>query len=335
MPLHYPRPCSLAYQTILQPIQEICLIAGIRYVIRLADQEIDRIIWVDFFVYPPPTAITWHVCSQVLENIADPSHIPWAHHNYQGSRDDSVPLNLTSVPGSALNQSGASFYQEDRTMNQFRSGHLHFRPPYTIHYELTVTSNITVAMIPTRPGWSRSIIFGPDRSAKIDTAKAVSPRAKIFYAIPVWMNHILSSRFLDTDLSFLHWQEQERFRRDKEGGSSSYFMPAESDAAVLAVRRWVQTYAHIPQPLPPPIRDRRVLLDHWTQHCDQCQYCSKAADDMKLWRRNACIVLSVSLLLNDFIAARVAAVGCICFLGAVSKLEELMMTGDFEGYKNE
>ena len=62
----------------------------------------------------------------------------------------------------------------------------------------------TQVCVPTQPGWSRAIIFGGSRDKKA----ATSPVAKLFATLPVWLLHIFSNRFLDSDLAFLHYQEQ-------------------------------------------------------------------------------------------------------------------------------
>ena len=89
------------------------------------------------------------------------------------------------------------------------------------------TFNLTVVCIPTAPGWSRAIIYGgakpttkAERKAQAEAdaaagrpAQAVRPSsmaAKVFKALPVWLVHLLSNRFLDSDLAFLHYQARAR-----------------------------------------------------------------------------------------------------------------------------
>jgi len=31
----------------------------------------------------------------LVENVVDPSHVPFAHHNVQGKREQAMPLNIT------------------------------------------------------------------------------------------------------------------------------------------------------------------------------------------------------------------------------------------------
>merc|ERR1712166_238216 len=61
----------------------------------------------------------------------------------------------------------------------------------------------------------------------------------LFSIIPVWAIHLLSNKFLDSDLAFLHYQEQERLRHIQDGrydgGSNRYYMPAQSDRCISAL----------------------------------------------------------------------------------------------------
>ena len=49
----------------------------------------------------------------LVENLIDPSHVPFAHHGLQGKREDAIPINMT-VPES-LGEEGFRFEWQDRT----------------------------------------------------------------------------------------------------------------------------------------------------------------------------------------------------------------------------
>jgi nitrite reductase/ring-hydroxylating ferredoxin subunit len=108
----------------------------------------------------------------LLENIVDPSHVPFAHHGLQGTRADAIPVNLTI--SSNITASGFTFDFADRTGKRVRRGTGEFRAPYVIQYNTkfdvptavkgakasprTVDPgvfNLTVICTPSRPGWSR------------------------------------------------------------------------------------------------------------------------------------------------------------------------------------
>lgn len=234
-------------------------------------------------------------------------------------------------------------------MGLVRHGSAVFRPPYLIQYEAEFEPkptdspddpprlfNLTAVMIPLKPGWSRIILFGTQSaSKKADetepyTIKKRRPPLvfKIFELLPIWMLHQFSNRFLDSDLAFLHYQEQERQRR-------GYFMPSQSDRCITALRNWIQTYAHIPGPLPPPITDRNVLFNRWKQHSDQCRHCNKAMRGIQKWRTNSYRVLGASILLSTkFALARVAVVVSLFLLRILATFEKSLQVGEFRHYES-
>jgi hypothetical protein len=274
-------------------------------------------------------------------------------------------------------EQGFDFTFQDRVTGMMRNGYAQFRAPYVISYAgefsrpntdqiEAVSFNLTVLMSPIKPGWSRTIIYsgpGPKkkpsslasgndvaRGTKPKTLTSRSLRFKIFSLLPTWLIHQLSNRFLDSDLAFLHYQEQERLVKRKVD-SDGYCMPAPADRGVAAVRRWVQKYAHIPtmetvlgksrtaeqqsQLLPSSPTDRTVLFDHLTQHTDQCKHCSKALNGVKKWRRNTCLVMGAGVLLGKFLAARLVVVACLALLRLLAKAEKSFMKGSFDHYKNQ
>jgi hypothetical protein len=253
-----------------------------------------------------------------------------------------------------LSKDGFEFGFEDRTRGMRRAGKGIFRAPFVIQYDADfeqtpkeIAANATAKQftlssicIPTKPGWSRTIIYGgtdnkqKDKVAKKDKTKKdkVPLIFKVFRLLPTWVVHQLSNRFLDSDLAFLHFQEQERERRgvDLDG----YFMPAQADRCVVAQRKWVTKFAHIPGPLPASISDKSVLFDRWSQHTDHCRHCSAAAKGVKKWRKNTYRVLGVSILLLKFMSARVAVVGCMVMLRVLAAIEPSFTVGGFKHYEN-
>lgn len=283
----------------------------------------------------------------LLENIVDPSHVPWAHHGLQGKRSDAIALNMTTPSG--VSDQGFSFDFADRTMGRRRQGTGIFRAPFVIQYaaefetgskpeETPPVFNLTTVMLPTKPGWSRIIIFG-GQTRRADEGKPRAERrkktlfAKVFSILPTWLLHQFSNRFLDSDLAFLHYQEQERQRRqvDVEG----YFMPASADRCVAGLRKWVTTYAHIPSPLPPPMTDRNELFNRWRQHSDHCRHCRAAAQSIQVWRKRSYLALGAAILLSRFLMARLAAVAALVVLRTLAGLEPSLRVGDFKHYEND
>ena len=159
----------------------------------------------------------------LMENLLDPAHVPFAHHGLQGTRDDAIPINMT-VP-SDVTPYGFRMEFEDRTMKNLRKGFGELRAPYMLHYEGyyydedgsrkedATPFRLSTVCIPIRPGWSRVIIVpgglgggDDDDDGKDKDGNKPSLVSKIFKAIPPWIVHVLNSRFLDSDLAFLHYQ---------------------------------------------------------------------------------------------------------------------------------
>lgn len=302
----------------------------------------------------------------LLENIVDPSHVPWAHHGLQGKRTDAVPINMTLT--SPVNETGFAFEFGDRTMGMRRQASGEFRAPFVIQYmgeyEPKVDNskkkkkkqkaseekappkffNLTTVLIPTKPGWSRIIIFGSqqvkDENSVQDSAQKETPIAKIFRKLPGWLVHILSDRFLDSDLAFLHYQDRERPRRaggtnSTAGGTFGYFMPAPADRCIVALRNWVHDYAFILGPLPLLETNRKVLFDRWAQHSDQCKHCHAAVTGLKTWRNRTFMVLSACIVFYKFLVARLGIVACLLMLRTYNLIEQSLKEGEFKHYEND
>jgi phenylpropionate dioxygenase-like ring-hydroxylating dioxygenase large terminal subunit len=313
----------------------------------------------------------------LLENIVDPSHIPFAHHGLQGTRNDAIPINMTTPK--ALGEHGFRFEWQDRTMGKRRGGTGNFRAPYVVSYNAEYETggppfNLTVVCIPTAPGYSRAIVFAggggksktdeadsnADSTAKASPAEAspaedknspslASTRSvsmnersrssgvagKIFKLLPPWVLHVASNRFLDSDLAFLHYQEQTLRSRGAtpDGAASEYFMPAPADRCIAALRSWIKQYAHVLGPLPPAEYRRSVLFDRWTQHTSHCKHCQAAVDGLQVWRKNTLIVLALSLIGGSFWwGANIVSVLCIGMLSLYLLIEQQFKDSDYKHY---
>eukprot|EP00977_Amphora_coffeiformis_P000887 scaffold190_cov171-Amphora_coffeaeformis.AAC.12 len=286
----------------------------------------------------------------LMENLLDPAHVPFAHHGLQGTRDDAIPINMT-VP-SDVTPYGFRMEFEDRTMKNLRKGFGELRAPYMLHYEGyyydedgnrkedKTPFRLSTVCIPIRPGWSRIIIvpggFGGDDEGKDKDGKKPSLVSKIFKAIPPWIVHVLNSRFLDSDLAFLHYQEREARARAPDRVADAYFMPAPADRCIAATRTWIRTYARAweSQPLPESPTNRDELFDRYGQHVSICRHCQKALEGLKTWKRNSYVVLAVSIVvLNLTPVATVTAAGSLLMLPLLNAVERSVTQGGYDHYK--
>jgi hypothetical protein len=151
----------------------------------------------------------------------------------------------------------------------------------------------------------------------------------IFGLLPVWFLHQLSNRFLDSDLAFLHYQEQERKR------SASYYMPAPSDRCITALRSWIPKYTDMDKEVIPPPLPRSEMFDRWSQHTSKCVHCLQGLKTLAKVRRSAYGILAISVLGFKYKIAKVATLLCLGIIRSVSKLERTFKEGEFKHYQNE
>jgi hypothetical protein len=239
-------------------------------------------------------------------------------------------------------EGGFFFEWEDRTMGMMRSGSGEFRAPFLVNYDGNFKTKeerkfkLSALCIPIKPGWSRGIIItrraGDGNDEKTTEKKKKQKKSLLaiaFSVLPVWAVHQLSNRFLDSDLAFLHFQEQERGRR------ADYFMPAPADRCISALRQWITTYTslNVTQPLPPSL-PRQVMFDRWSQHTSHCKHCQAGLKSLKKYRKSTYAALSLSVLGINFRLAKVSTLICLGILKMIHTLEKSFRDGEFKHYEN-
>jgi pheophorbide a oxygenase len=276
--------------------------------------------------------------ASLVENLVDPSHVPFAHHGMQGKRTDAIAINMTKPVDKG--EEGFSFEWEDRTMGMMRGGGGQFRAPFIIDYDASFKSEnprpfkLSALSIPTKSGWSRAIVIGSTIKDDKKVNEEVGEKKEkfsliraIFSKLPVWMLHQLSNRFLDSDLAFLHFQERERERRP------AYFMPTQADRCIEALLKWIPKYTDILEPLPPAL-PRSQMFDRWTQHTSHCKHCQTGLRTIKKWRRSAYAVLAISVFGFHLRIAKLSTLLCFGMLRLIHKLEKGFREGEFKHYEN-
>lgn len=273
----------------------------------------------------------------LVENLIDPSHVPFAHHGLQGKRTDAIPINMTFpiVKG----EEGFTFNWEDRTMGLMRAGEGGFRAPYLVWYDADFDSDsrrfeLFVFCVPTKPGWSRAIILNTAKTKTVDEkaekrTKKGSLIGAVFKLSPVWMLHMLSNRFLDSDLAFLHYQERELERQDRP----TYYMPAPADRCIATLRKWIPKYTDIVELLPPALT-RSEMFDRYTQHAAHCKHCQAGQKSLQKWRRRTYVALTASVFGFKFRLAKISFLLSLGLLRIFQKLGQNFREGDFKHYEN-
>lgn len=210
----------------------------------------------------------------LVENVADPSHVPFAHHGVQGDRNKAIPMAI-EIERSLPNLIDANVPgQLSRTIT--------FEPPCRLEYALKFGDGnkqlgLVIYCVPVSPGKSRIVAQFPRNFAK--TLHHLTPR---------WWEHInVRNQVLDGDMILL--QQQEHFLQQTqltESWKTAYQLPTSADRFVIEFRKWFDKYCHgqLPwgevgidvQQTANINNDRAQILDRYHQHTRHCSSCSRA-----------------------------------------------------------
>ncbi|KAF3884900.1 MULTISPECIES: aromatic ring-hydroxylating dioxygenase subunit alpha [Nostocales] len=210
----------------------------------------------------------------LVENVADPSHVPFAHHGVQGDRNRAKPIPLEIVRSTPDLIEATTKGSSQRTIT--------FEPPCRLEYAFSFGNNgkrfgFVSYCIPVCPGKSRIIIQFARNFGK--TLYRLKPR---------WWDHI-SERHLVIDGDMVLLQQQEYFlqqRQSTESWKTAYQLPTSADRLIIEFRNWFDRYCHgqlpwsevgISVPQTRSINARRQqILDRYTQHTQHCRSCREA-----------------------------------------------------------
>jgi len=242
----------------------------------------------------------------LVENLVDPSHVPFAHHGLQGNREQARPIAMKIV------QSTPNLI-EVTTEGNFRTT-ITFKPPCYLEYAISFGNEgkqmgLVTYCIPVSPGKSRIVAQFPRNFAK--TLHRFTPR---------WWVHVkIRNQVLDGDMILLH--QQEHFLQQRESAESwktAYKLPTSADRLVIEFRNWFDQYCYGEIPWSEvgvsvaenaKINDNREeLLDHYrqhTQHCSSCRGALKTVQGLKwVLLGYFAITVSVVAILPDALRVR-------------------------------
>ncbi|WP_026731661.1 aromatic ring-hydroxylating dioxygenase subunit alpha [Fischerella sp. PCC 9605] len=223
----------------------------------------------------------------LIENVADPSHVPFAHHGVQGDRQKAKPIPIKIV------QSTPNLI-EATTSRRFQTT-ITFEPPCRLEYAMSLGDfgrqfGLITYCMPVCPGKSRIVALFTRNFAK--TFHHLTPR---------WWEHISErNAVIDGDMILL--QQQEYFlqqRKTAESWKTAYKLPTSADRLVIEFRNWFDKYCHGQLPWSevgisvPEFRDinnnREQILDRYKQHT---QYCSSCRGALKVVQRLQVVLLA-------------------------------------------
>lgn len=212
----------------------------------------------------------------LIENVADPSHVPFAHHGVQGNRDKAVPMLIK------ISESTPNLIEAIIEMG-FKSKII-FEPPcrleYTIQFGNSKVLGLVTYCIPVSPGKSRIIAQFPRNFAKI-----------LHRFTPRWWNHLRERNLvLDGDMILLQQQEY-LLQTANETWKTAYKMPTGADRLVIEFRNWFDKYCQGQLPwlkvgIDPTgyarINENRAeVLNRYKQHTQHCSSCRGALKNIQ------------------------------------------------------
>jgi phenylpropionate dioxygenase-like ring-hydroxylating dioxygenase large terminal subunit len=237
--------------------------------------------------------------------VADPAHVPFAHHGVQGNRERarSLPIRMLSEAADRLEAQveGGGFIQDTR---------ITFIPPCHLEYRFRLAGGRRMGLV------SYCLPLGPGRSRIVAQFPRDFGHRGRLGSKPRWWDHISNrNEVLDGDVVMLHEQERElerRRRRGEEAGwQQAYRMPTGADRFVIAFRHWLDRHG-------PPDWNRLIapgagdavaalpaerLLDRYHQHTVHCASCRGALRRIQALRVAgvglAAAALAVAALLPD------------------------------------
>jgi phenylpropionate dioxygenase-like ring-hydroxylating dioxygenase large terminal subunit len=215
----------------------------------------------------------------LLENVLDPSHLPFTHHNSVGKRSNAGPVELEVVSSDKSGSIGA--WLEGPRKGTLGRQDTTFIAPCLMWHELKSKQfgeTITVVYAtPTRKGECRIFARFPFKFASKIPAFVIS-------ATPQWYSHISNNAILEDDQIFLH--HQERYLEQSGGSESfsqSFYLPTKADRFVFEYRQWLNNYQADPFPGQTfkPALATEQLLDRYHSHTKHCHSCSTAHRNLK------------------------------------------------------
>ena len=214
----------------------------------------------------------------LVENVADPSHVPFTHHGVQGNREKAVPIPM-EITKSTPNLIEVLIPRGLRST-------ITFEPPCRLEYDISIGNTgkkigLIAYCIPVSPGKSRIVAQFPRNFAK--SMHKITPR---------WWDHVLERHLiLDGDMIILQ-QQYAYLKQREESWKTAYQMPTSADRLVIEFRKWFDRYCQGKLPWNEAEKknileqynvneNRQEMLDRYNQHTKFCSSCQGALKNIK------------------------------------------------------
>ncbi len=207
----------------------------------------------------------------LLENVLDPSHVPFTHHKSVGNRATAGPVELELVTSGKTGFIGT--WADGPRRGQLGRQDTTFIAPGLMWHDLTSKqfgrTMTVVYATPIRKGECRVFARFPFKFA----SKVPATFIKL---TPQWFSHLGQNAILEDDQIFLHTQE--RYLEQLGDIGKAFYLPTKADRFVFEYRQWLTQFGADPfpgQPLPPKLPSG-VLLDRYESHTKHCRSCRGA-----------------------------------------------------------
>ncbi len=215
----------------------------------------------------------------LVENVIDPSHVPFAHHGVQGDRNRAI-AQVMDILQSTIN-----------LIEVFIPGNLPvkitFEPPSRLEYEITLGNTekklgLVIYALPVSPGKSRVVAQFSRNFAK--TIHRLTPR---------WWEHIkIRNLVFDGDMILLNQQEYLlQQKQSSQSWKTAYKLPTNADRSVIEFRNWFDKYCGGKLPWSEVgiseknnsliNNNHALLLDRYQQHTQHCSSCRQALKNLQ------------------------------------------------------
>jgi phenylpropionate dioxygenase-like ring-hydroxylating dioxygenase large terminal subunit len=230
----------------------------------------------------------------LLENVLDPSHLPYTHHGTVGKRENAAPMELEIVASDR--QGFRGHWAEGPRRGKLGPQDTTFIAPCLMWHDLISKQygrTLTVVYAtPTRKGQCRLFARFPFRFSSKIPALAIS-------LMPEWYSHLGQNMILEDDQIFLHQQERYLAQADSNV-AKAFYLPTKADLFVFEFRQWFSHYQADPFPgqALPPTPTRAELLDRYHSHTQHCRSCRTALARIQSIRRVLAGLAIVTLALS-------------------------------------
>ncbi|MDJ0553228.1 MAG: Rieske 2Fe-2S domain-containing protein [Microcoleaceae cyanobacterium MO_207.B10] len=217
----------------------------------------------------------------LVENVGDPSHVPFSHHGVQGNRNKAIPI-VMEIVQSTINLTEIFYFSNGNNLVK-----INFEPPCRLEYLVSIANSekklgLILYCLPVSPGKSRIVVQYSRNFAKT-----------IHRLIPRWWNHLkIWNLTFDGDMVLLNQQEHLlQQKQSSESWKTTYKLPTSADRSVIEFRNWFDKYCHGKLPWNEVgishsnnsliNNNHASLLDSYKQHTQHCSSCREALKNLQ------------------------------------------------------